>query len=89
MVVTPAAEDMNPSNQQVGKATGKSLPKAGVRRSDGQQYYEKLESYEMIKQTAPDVSHLEQRVLHLETALTRVIQHLENQGAKSSESSEA
>ena len=107
MVVTPANADLNPSNQQIGKAAGKSLPKAKAVKARAQPPaaktehalefedlmannvdYEELESYEMIEQTVPDVSHLEQRMLHLETALTRVIQHLENQGAKSSEPSE-
>lgn len=48
-------------------------------------YEEDMSNFEVIEQPAADVSHLETRMLHLETALTRVIQHLEAQGAQSSE----
>jgi len=50
---------------------------------------DKMSLYEMVGQQPPDVSHLEQRMLHLETALTRVIQHLESQAPRSSEVPEA
>ena len=45
--------------------------------------------FEMVGAPQPDVSHLEQRMLHLETALTRVIQHLESQVPKTTESAGA
>ena len=52
------------------------------------EFEEDVESYEVIDPANPattDVSHLEQRMLHLESALTRVIQHLETQSAQTSE----
>lgn len=84
------------------KAKAKSVtarPKAQARSEHAQEFEdlmannfefeEDMASFEMIEQPAPDVSHLETRMLHLESALTRVIQHLEAQGTQASESQEA
>lgn len=101
VLVTPSPQVTKPKNVPTGKGSGKAYPKSKAKAQpvelpsveellDPSELLEDMESIEIIPAQSPDVSHLEQRMLHLENALSRVIHHLEemsvNQQASPTES---
>lgn len=99
--MTPSPQVTKPKNVPTGKGSGEAYPKSKAKAQpvelpsveellDPSELLEDMESIEIIPAQSPDVSHLEQRMLHLENALSRVIHHLEemsvNQQASPTES---